>query len=87
MRFFHLQNRKRNYTHPSHPQYSYLDHKEKRHPSRKLRVFTYNIQFAKKVEPAVKLIEEHERLNHADIVLLQEMDADGVYHISENIGI
>lgn len=86
MRFFHLQNKKRNYTHPHHPQYSYLDYRENKQPPKHLRVFTYNIQFAKKVKSAVNLIENNENLKHADIVLLQEMDAAGVSHISETLG-
>ena len=86
MRFFHLQNRKRNYTHPQHPQYAYLDYKEKRTPPNRLQVFTYNIQFAKKVRPAVELIERNENLKQGDIVLLQEMDAEGVMHICDTLG-
>ncbi|MGE0268757.1 MAG: endonuclease/exonuclease/phosphatase family protein [Candidatus Omnitrophota bacterium] len=85
MRFIHLNNKKRNYTHPSEPQYLHLDYKTQQKPTGKIRVFTYNIQFAKKVKHAVELIKNHPNLNHADIVLLQEMDADGVRHISDEL--
>jgi endonuclease/exonuclease/phosphatase family metal-dependent hydrolase len=86
LRFIHINNKKRNYTHPSEPQYICKDYEAPQKMSGKIRVFTYNIQFAKKVKHAVDLIKNHPNLNQADIVLLQEMDHEGVRHISDELG-
>lgn len=85
MRYFHINNKKRNYMHPSEPQYFCKDYEAPQKVPAQIRVFTYNIQFAKKIKHAVALIKNHGNLNHADIILLQEMDADGVRHISDEL--
>ncbi|MBP9855273.1 MAG: endonuclease/exonuclease/phosphatase family protein [Candidatus Omnitrophica bacterium] len=83
MRFNPLNNHKRNYTHPSEPQYVCLDYQCQQKPARRITIFTYNIEFAKKVKHAVELIKNQPSLNRSDIICLQEMDVDGVKHIAD----
>ena len=43
-----------------------------------LRVVTFNIEYAKRMPPAIRGLREHADLRDADLVMLQEMDAAGV---------
>ena len=75
-----------NYTHPNHPRYVSLDTLP---PSRKfdgtIKVITYNIRLALKTEKALNLLAQHEELNDADILCLQEMDPAGVDLIAQSL--
>lgn len=51
-----------------------------------LRVVTYNVQWGKHVDRAINVLTTRPPLTDADIVVLQEMDADGVRRIAEALG-
>ncbi|MCD4778952.1 MAG: endonuclease/exonuclease/phosphatase family protein [Candidatus Omnitrophica bacterium] len=47
-----------------------------------IKVVSYNIKHSKKMDKAIKLIKEHEKLADADIIFLQEMTPDGIIQIA-----
>ena len=51
-----------------------------------LRLVTFNIQFAKHVDRAIEVLNAGEPLQGADIITLQEMDADGTRRIADALG-
>ncbi len=51
-----------------------------------IKVVTWNISFSKQIVEAIKTLEEVEALRDADILLLQEMDANGVEQIAKAMG-
>ncbi|MFT5169920.1 MAG: endonuclease/exonuclease/phosphatase family metal-dependent hydrolase [Lysobacterales bacterium] len=48
-----------------------------------LKVVSYNIKYAKKTKKAIKILSTYSDINDADIILLQEMDLDGVKRIAQ----
>jgi endonuclease/exonuclease/phosphatase family metal-dependent hydrolase len=52
-----------------------------------LRVVSFNIEHARETDAAAALLDEHADLRDADILLLQEMDAPGVRHIADELGL
>jgi endonuclease/exonuclease/phosphatase family metal-dependent hydrolase len=52
-----------------------------------LRVVTFNIAFAKHVDRAIALLQSKESLRDPDILLLQEMDADGTRRVARALGL
>ena len=51
-----------------------------------LRIVTFNIEFSRRVAEAIALLTGERVLRGADVVLLQEMDADGTRRIAEALG-
>jgi endonuclease/exonuclease/phosphatase (EEP) superfamily protein YafD len=47
-----------------------------------LRVVSFNIEHAREIESATALLRDDPDLRHADVILLQEMDAPGVRRIA-----
>ncbi|HET9316082.1 MAG TPA: endonuclease/exonuclease/phosphatase family protein [Vicinamibacteria bacterium] len=52
----------------------------------RLRIVTFNVEYALRVERAAAALRENERLRDADLVALQEMDAPGTAAISRALG-
>src|SRR5262245_22773678 len=52
-----------------------------------LRVVTFNIEYAKRMQPAIRALGEHPDLRGADLILLQEMDAAGVVAAAAALGL
>lgn len=46
------------------------------------RIVTFNVKFAREIDRAARLLREHEELRGADLVALQEMDAEGTERIA-----
>jgi len=53
---------------------------------RSLRVVTFNVQWGEHIERAINVLTTRAPLPEADIVVLQEMDADGTRRIAEALG-
>ena len=51
-----------------------------------LRVVTYNVQWGKHIDRAITVLQTRAPLPDADIVVLQEMDADGTRQIADALG-
>jgi endonuclease/exonuclease/phosphatase family metal-dependent hydrolase len=51
-----------------------------------LRVVSFNIAFARRIDAAISLLTSDSMLRGADIVLLQEMDAAGTQRIADALG-
>lgn len=51
-----------------------------------LRVVTFNVKFARRVNRAITALQSYAPLRDADIVMLQEMDAPGAQRIAEALG-
>lgn len=78
--------KKHNYTHPNKPRYASLNAiTEKRAFNGTIRVITYNIKLSKKIDKATQLLAQHDDLNGADIICLQEMDPAGVKQIANTL--
>jgi endonuclease/exonuclease/phosphatase family metal-dependent hydrolase len=52
-----------------------------------LRIVTFNIEYAKRMPPAIRALREHPALRDADLVLLQEMDAASVEAVAGAAGL
>ncbi len=74
----------RNYTSTEKPRYA-SDNIVKGwvNPDKNIKVVSYNIKYAKKITKATNVLSSHAELNDADIILLQEMDQDGVERIAQ----
>ena len=83
MKHLNVGRKKHNYTHPNKPRYVSLNGTFK---NRKfdgiIKVITYNIKLSKKIDKAAQLLAQHDDLNDADIICLQEMDPAGVKHLA-----
>jgi len=68
-----------NYAEPAEPRYTgrHAPLRERAAPA-SLRVVTFNIEYAKRMPPAIRALREHPALREADLLMLQEMDAPGV---------
>jgi endonuclease/exonuclease/phosphatase family metal-dependent hydrolase len=53
---------------------------------RALRVVTYNVQWGEHVDRAIHVLTTRAPLPEADIVVLQEMDAEGTRRIADTLG-
>ena len=51
-----------------------------------LRIVTFNIQFARHIDEAIRLLQSAAPLQHADVIALQEMDAPGTARIARALG-
>lgn len=51
-----------------------------------LRVVSFNVRYAERVDSAIVVLKTEAALRNADIVLLQEMDAEGTQRIAEALG-
>lgn len=51
-----------------------------------IRLVTFNIQLARRIDSAIVLLESAEPLAHADVITLQEMDAAGTERIASALG-
>ncbi|HEY7193363.1 MAG TPA: endonuclease/exonuclease/phosphatase family protein [Gemmatimonadales bacterium] len=55
-------------------------------PRATIRVVTYNVQWGKHIDRAINVLTTRAPLPNADIVVLQEMDADGTRRIADALG-
>lgn len=69
-----------NYMEPDRPRYAGRFAAEDADPA--FRVVTFNVKFAREVDRAARLLRESEDLRGADVVALQEMDAEGTERIA-----
>jgi endonuclease/exonuclease/phosphatase family metal-dependent hydrolase len=69
-----------NYLEPDRPRYT--GHFAAPDSDPAFRVVTFNVKFAREIDRAARLLREHEHLGRADIVALQEMDAEGTERIA-----
>lgn len=51
-----------------------------------LRIASFNIEFAERVDSAIALLQSDSVLHRSDVVLLQEMDAAGTQRVAESLG-
>lgn len=54
---------------------------------RLLHVVTFNVEYALRVDQALRALRENERLRGADLIALQEMDAPGTEAIARGLGL
>lgn len=55
-------------------------------PPDTLRVVSFNVKYAERVDSAIVVLTTEPALRNADVVLLQEMDAQGTRRIAEALG-
>ncbi len=51
-----------------------------------LRIVSFNIEFARRIDAAIALLASDAALRNADVVLLQEMDAAGTKRVADALG-
>jgi endonuclease/exonuclease/phosphatase family metal-dependent hydrolase len=51
-----------------------------------LRIVSFNIEFARRIDAAIALLTSEPALRHADVILLQEMDAAGTKRVADALG-
>ena len=51
-----------------------------------LRIVSFNIEFARRIDAAIALLRSDTALHRADVILLQEMDAVGTKRVAEALG-
>jgi endonuclease/exonuclease/phosphatase family metal-dependent hydrolase len=51
-----------------------------------LRVVSFNVKYARRIDLAIRLLRMDDSLRHPDIVLLQEMDEAGTAAIADSLG-
>lgn len=51
-----------------------------------LRVVSFNVKYARRIDRAIRVLRMDDSLRHADIVLLQEMDEAGTAAIADSLG-
>jgi endonuclease/exonuclease/phosphatase family metal-dependent hydrolase len=51
-----------------------------------LRIVSFNIEFARRIDAAIGLLTSDTALRHADVILLQEMDAAGTKRVADALG-
>ncbi len=86
MKHLRVSRKKHNYTHPKKPRYASLNTiGGKRQFNGAVKVITYNIKLSKKIDKATQLLAQHDDLNGADIICLQEMDPSGVKRIASTL--
>jgi endonuclease/exonuclease/phosphatase family metal-dependent hydrolase len=75
----------RNYTEPDAPRHE-TRYGTPREPGKTLRVVSFNLRFAEKVDEAIALFRESPALMDPDILALQEMDGPGTERIARALG-
>jgi endonuclease/exonuclease/phosphatase family metal-dependent hydrolase len=76
----------KNYTDPSGPYYEGHYVSVQRAYDGYLKVVSWNINFSERIDEAIETLAGVEELQDADILLLQEMDAEGVELIAQTLG-
>jgi len=75
-----------NYARPFQPRYfAFQSDYQPEHPTTHIKIISYNIKHAKKVDQAIRLFQEHKDLQNADIICLQEMDTKSVQQIADQL--
>jgi len=76
------------YTDPQQPIYSkpVLPQVSSFKRGQTLKVVSYNIEHAQKVDQAIEIFRNQEQLKDADILCLQEMDFPGIQKIADELG-
>ena len=75
----------RNYTEPGGPFFEGNYAASPQDHDGTLKVVTWNLDFADKIETAIMTLEQVEELKDADVLLLQEMDEDSVEIIAQRL--
>jgi endonuclease/exonuclease/phosphatase family metal-dependent hydrolase len=75
----------RNYLDPDGPRYA-GGQANPPQPRAELRIVSFNIEYGRQVETAIALLRE-DPLRDADVIALQEMDAQGVVRIAEALAL
>ncbi|MDP3774115.1 MAG: endonuclease/exonuclease/phosphatase family protein [Gemmatimonadales bacterium] len=52
-----------------------------------LRIVTFNVKYARRVDSAIVVLESEQSLRDADLIMLQEMDAPGTERIARALGL
>jgi len=76
---------KQNYTNPEGPKFVGQFSGSPPHFTGRLRVVSYNIKYSRKIEEAILELGTFPQLKDVDILLLQEMDPEGVRAIAEKL--
>jgi endonuclease/exonuclease/phosphatase family metal-dependent hydrolase len=77
--------RARNFTDPNGPRFAACCEAAPERAA--LRVVTFNIQYAREIDGAIRLFRDTAALRDADVVMLQEMDETGVGRIAEALSL
>lgn len=77
----------RNHIDPLGPRYVLAGPEAPKSVPEQLKVVTFNIAFSEKIDQAIDELRTHDPIRQPDILLLQEMDLDGVSRIAAALGL
>jgi len=75
-----------NYPGPAEPRYAGVGVPADRPVPDTLRIVSFNVKYAERVDSAIVVLTTEPALRDADVLLLQEMDADGTGRIAHALG-
>jgi len=75
-----------NYPAAAEPRYAGVGAPANRPIPDTLRIVSFNVKYAERVDSAIVVLNSEPALRNADVVLLQEMDADGTRRIAHALG-
>ena len=75
-----------NYPDPAGPRHAATARNPAISDDGELRVVSFNVQYARRIDLAIRVLRTDDALAHADIVLLQEMDEAGTAAIADSLG-
>jgi len=75
-----------NYTNLTKPRYASQNFTTTRnYQNEDIKILSYNIKYAKRIDKAITILKKYETIKDADIILLQEMDKEGVQKIADTL--
>ncbi len=75
-----------NYLDPTGPRYAGAWATPPQRSGQQVQVVTWNIQYSRDIDQAIDTFQQDEALKEADVILLQEMDEEGVEAIAQAMG-
>ena len=75
-----------NYLDPTGPRYAGAWATPPQRSGQQVLVVTWNIQYSRDIDRAIVTFQQDDALKHADVILLQEMDVEGVEAIARAMG-
>lgn len=75
-----------NYPAPDEPRYAGVGITADRPVPDTLRIVSFNVKYAERIDSAIVVLSTEPALRAADVLLLQEMDADGTRRVAEALG-
>lgn len=74
-----------NYRSEEGPRFANLNGISQKTPSKRLKIVTYNIHHARKIDKAIQIFKNNKHVNNTDILCLQEMDESSIERMANEL--